>query len=114
EAVCTRLEIDHPTIVSTQGESYMNLMETHFNIQRRLYDYQFSWSQNPGEALHKKSGQKSDSAVNKDFLASFWRLFNTKKSLFGRKKHRQGTLFVQSPLGSWHRPIKPSSRRTIR
>jgi transposase InsO family protein len=31
EAVCTRLEIDHPTIVSTQGESYMNLMETHFN-----------------------------------------------------------------------------------
>src|SRR4029434_7835584 len=67
EAVCARLEIDHPTIVSTQGESYMNLMETHFNIQRRLYDYQFSWSQNPGEALHKKSGQKSDSAVNKDF-----------------------------------------------
>src|SRR4030095_8645626 len=56
-------------------------------------------------ALHKKSGQKSDSAVNKDFLASFWRLFKTKKSLFGRKKHRQGTLFVQSlsipcpPLG---------------
>src|SRR4029450_4078284 len=47
-------------------------------------------------ALHKKSGQKSDSAVNKDFLASFWRLFKTKKSLFGRKKHRQGTLFVQS------------------
>jgi transposase InsO family protein len=36
-AVCTRLEIDHQTIVSTQGESYMNLMETHFNIQRRLY-----------------------------------------------------------------------------
>jgi len=27
----------------------MNLMETHFNIQRRLYDYQFSLSQNPGE-----------------------------------------------------------------
>src|SRR4029450_5395958 len=49
-------------------------------------------------ALHKKSGQKSDSAVNKDFLASFWRLFKTKKSLFGRKKHRQGTLFVQSHL----------------
>jgi transposase InsO family protein len=49
EAVCTRLEIDHPTIVSTQGESYMNLMETHFNIQRRLYDYQFSLSQNPVE-----------------------------------------------------------------
>ena len=28
--------------MSTQGESYQNLMETHFNIQRRLYDYQFS------------------------------------------------------------------------
>ena len=25
EAVCTRLEIDHQTIISTQGESYMNL-----------------------------------------------------------------------------------------
>ena len=36
KAVCTRLEIDHQTITSTQGESYMNLMETHFNIQRRL------------------------------------------------------------------------------
>jgi len=38
EAVCDRLEIDHKTIVSTQGESSMNLMETHFNIQRRLFD----------------------------------------------------------------------------
>src|SRR3977135_3987584 len=28
EAVCTRLEIDHQTIVSTQGESSMNLMVT--------------------------------------------------------------------------------------
>ena len=47
-------------------------------------------------ALHKKSGQKSDSAVNKDFLVSFWRFFEIKKTHFGRKKHRQGTLFVQS------------------
>ena len=38
EAVCTRLQVQHETIVSTQGESYQNLMETHFNIQRRLYD----------------------------------------------------------------------------
>ena len=30
EAVCTRLAIDHQAIVSTQGESYKNLMETHF------------------------------------------------------------------------------------
>jgi hypothetical protein len=49
EAVCARLEIDHQTIISTQGESYMNLMETHFNIQRRLYDYQFSLSNTPAE-----------------------------------------------------------------
>jgi len=49
EAVCGRLGIDHQTIVSTQGESYMNLMETHFNVQRRLYDYQFSLSQSPAE-----------------------------------------------------------------
>jgi transposase InsO family protein len=49
EAVCRRLEIDHQTIVSTQGESYKNLMETHFNIQRRLFDYQFSLTQTPAE-----------------------------------------------------------------
>jgi hypothetical protein len=42
EAVCTRLQIHHETTVSTQGESHQNLMETHFNIQRRLCDYQFS------------------------------------------------------------------------
>ena len=47
EGVCTRLAIDHQTIVSTQGQSYMNLMETHFNIQRRLYDYQLALSRTP-------------------------------------------------------------------
>ena len=49
EAVCTRLQIRHETIVSTQGESYQNWMETHFNIQRRLYDYQFSLARTPME-----------------------------------------------------------------
>jgi hypothetical protein len=49
EAVCTRLHIRHETIVSTQGESYLNWMETHFNIQRRLYDYQFSLAHTPAE-----------------------------------------------------------------
>jgi transposase InsO family protein len=49
EAVCDRLEIDHKTIVSTQGESSMNLMETHFNIPRRLFDSQFSLSQRSAE-----------------------------------------------------------------
>jgi transposase InsO family protein len=42
EAVCGRLGVAHQTIVSTQGESYLNWMETHFNVQRRLYDYQLS------------------------------------------------------------------------
>jgi len=49
EAVCRRLGVDHHTITSTQGESYMNLMESHFNIQRRLYDYQFSLTRTPLE-----------------------------------------------------------------
>jgi hypothetical protein len=29
-------------MVSTKGESYRNLVETHFNIQRQPHDYQFS------------------------------------------------------------------------
>jgi transposase/transposase InsO family protein len=49
EAVCTRLGIDHRTITGKDGESYKNLMETHFNIQRRLYDYQFSLCRTPIE-----------------------------------------------------------------
>ncbi len=49
EAVCTRLQIQHNTIVSTQGESDKNWMETHLNIQRRLYDYQFSLAKTPVE-----------------------------------------------------------------
>jgi transposase InsO family protein len=44
EAACKRLEIDHKTITGKDGESYKNLMETHFNVQRRLYDYLFSLS----------------------------------------------------------------------
>ena len=49
EAVCQRLAIDHRTITSGAGESWKNLMETHFNIQRRLYDYQFSLAKTPME-----------------------------------------------------------------
>ena len=63
EAVCKRLGIDHQTITSTQGESYMNLMESHFNIQRRLYDYQFSLTRTPLEFEQ----------VHQDFL----QLYNT-------------------------------------
>jgi hypothetical protein len=49
EAVCRRLQLQHETIESTKGESYQNLMETHFNIQRRLYDSQFSLARTPAE-----------------------------------------------------------------
>jgi transposase InsO family protein len=49
EAVCERLGIDHKKMTSTEGESYLNLMETHFNVQRRLYDYQFSLTRTPLE-----------------------------------------------------------------
>jgi transposase InsO family protein len=49
EEVCARLQLAHETIESTQGESYQNLVETHFNIQRRLYDYQFSLARTPAE-----------------------------------------------------------------
>src|SRR5438309_1407523 len=47
--VCRRLQIDHQPMESTKGESYLNWMETHFNVQRRLYDYQFSLSTTPLE-----------------------------------------------------------------
>ena len=48
-AVLKRLHIEPNPLLSTQGESYKNLMETHFNIQRRLYDYQFSLTTTPAE-----------------------------------------------------------------
>jgi transposase InsO family protein len=48
-AVCKRWESQHEPIVSPQGESYKNRMETHCNSQRRLFDYQFSWTQTPAE-----------------------------------------------------------------
>jgi hypothetical protein len=38
EAVCSRLELDHQPISSPQGERDMHLIETHVNMQRRLYD----------------------------------------------------------------------------
>jgi len=48
-AVLKRLQIVPNPVVSSQGESYKNLMETHFHIQRRLYDYQFSLTTTPAE-----------------------------------------------------------------
>jgi transposase len=51
-AVLQRLAIRPNPIVSTHGESYRNLLETHFNIQRRLYDYQFAQTTTPTELEH--------------------------------------------------------------
>jgi putative transposase len=47
EAVCDRLTINHKPLISSEGQSYLNFMETHFNIQRRLYDSQFALSTTP-------------------------------------------------------------------
>jgi hypothetical protein len=47
--VCTRLGIDHKTLVSTEGQSDMQLMETPCNIQRRLDDSQVAWTRTPLE-----------------------------------------------------------------
>ena len=48
----------------------MNLMETHFNIQRRLYDYQFSLSQSPIELeqTHQAFLQTSNTTAHQGLL----------------------------------------------
>jgi len=48
-AVLKRLQIEPNPLLSTHGESYKNLMETPFNIQRRLYDYPCSLATTPAE-----------------------------------------------------------------
>jgi transposase len=54
-AVCKRLGIHHAPMKSTQGQSYLNWMETHFNVQRRLFDYQVSLTTTPAafERVHQ-------------------------------------------------------------
>jgi transposase InsO family protein len=47
EAVCHRLPMHHERIESTQGESDLNGLETHVNVQRRLSDYQCSLTTTP-------------------------------------------------------------------
>src|SRR6266446_5141133 len=72
--VCRRLEIDHITIVSTQGQSSMNLMETHFNIQRRLYDYQFSLTRTPleFEQAHQRFLELYNTTAHQGLLKEQW------------------------------------------
>ena len=71
EAVCSRLEIDHKTIVSTQGQSCLNWIETHFNIQRRLYDYQLSLATSPSdlEQRHQAFMQLYNTTAHQGLLA---------------------------------------------
>jgi hypothetical protein len=68
------LEIDHITIVSTQGQSYMNLMETHFNIQRRLYDYQFALTRTPleFEQAHQRFIELYNTTAHQGLLKEQW------------------------------------------
>jgi transposase InsO family protein len=70
EAVCTRLQLQHETIESTKGESYQNLVETHFNIQRRLYDYQFSLAHTPAalERQHQTFIQTYNTTAHQGLL----------------------------------------------
>jgi len=70
EAVCARLQMQHETIVSTHGESYLNWMETHFNIQRRLYDYQFSLARTPTalEQVHQTFIQTYNTTAHQGLL----------------------------------------------
>jgi len=70
EAVCSRLRLQHKPIESTKGESYQNLVETHFNIQRRLYDYQFSLAHTPAalERQHQAFIQTYNTTAHQGLL----------------------------------------------
>jgi transposase InsO family protein len=70
EAVCTRLQIQHEPIESTKGESDQNLVETHFNIQRRLDDDQFSLVRTPAalEPQHQAFIQTYNATVHQGLL----------------------------------------------
>jgi transposase-like protein len=74
ESVCTRLSIDHRTMTSSAGESWKNLIETHFNIQRRLYDDQFSLAQTPREfeRRHEAFIQTSNTTAHFGLLNEAW------------------------------------------
>jgi transposase InsO family protein len=70
EAVCARRPLQHEALESTQGESYKNLVGTHCNIQRRLYDYQFSLAHTPAELErhHQAFIQTSNTTAHQGLL----------------------------------------------
>ena len=119
EAVCGRLGIDHTTITGKDGESYKNLMETHFNIQRRLYDYQFSLCRTPVEfeQAHRRFLELYNSTARRGLLQDKFqspiplqvlseakgRLYTTKelerkfsRALFPRITNRYGCVTLHS------------------
>jgi hypothetical protein len=56
--------------VSTHGESDLNWMETHVNIQRRLYDDQFSLARTPTalEQVHQTFIQTDNTTAHQGLL----------------------------------------------
>jgi hypothetical protein len=58
--------------VSTQGQSYLNWIETHCNIQRRLYDYQFALARTPRdlEQRHQAFIHTYNTAAHQGLLAA--------------------------------------------
>jgi hypothetical protein len=57
-----------------QGQSYQNLIETHFNIQRRLYDYQFSLTRTPLELeqAHQRFLELYNTTAHQGLLKEQW------------------------------------------
>jgi transposase len=70
EAVCPRLQIAHKPMESPKGESYLHWMETHFNVQRRLDDYQCSLSTTPleFEQAHQAFMELSNTTAHQGLL----------------------------------------------
>jgi transposase InsO family protein len=103
EAVCRRLHIQHETIESTKGESYQNLMETHFTIQRRLYDYQFSLARTPAELeqRHRAFMQTYNTTAHQGLLRDR-RVKDVRPGVFHltRFTSSQGTLLPLTPHDS--------------
>jgi hypothetical protein len=68
------LQIDHKPMASPKGESYLHWMETHFNVQRRLYDYQFSLSTTPleFEQAHQALMELDNTTAPQGLLKDRW------------------------------------------
>ena len=70
EAVCHRLQMHHERIESTKGASDLNGLETHVNVQRRLYDYQCSLTTTPAacEQAHQALMERSNTTAHPGLL----------------------------------------------